>query len=192
MWQTQVWSSGQEDLLEKGMATHSSILARRILWTEDPGGLRTVHGVAKSCTWLSDEHFHKGDYLAWSYTAKSIGNKAKAKKKKKKAMYILSEKQAKRLQGRRNPDQVCLSLTSQARKEAYFQQQEKVHERPLWSSGTFYQGQTPNKNWSLKKKKKNNWSYTWVFTGTAHQTFVGAQLQLFPPFAEVAHKEDQQ
>ena len=30
---------GQEDPLEKDMATHSSILARKIPWTEDPGGL---------------------------------------------------------------------------------------------------------------------------------------------------------
>ena len=33
----QVQSLGQEDLLEKGMAIHSSILAWRILWTEEPG-----------------------------------------------------------------------------------------------------------------------------------------------------------
>ena len=38
---------GQEDPLEEDMATHSSILAWRIPWTEEPGGL-TVHGVAKS------------------------------------------------------------------------------------------------------------------------------------------------
>ena len=50
MWQTWVQLLGQEDLLEKGMATHSSILARRILWTEEPGRLHIVHGVAKSCT----------------------------------------------------------------------------------------------------------------------------------------------
>ena len=37
--QTHVRSLGQEDLLEKGMATHSSILAWSILWTEEPGGL---------------------------------------------------------------------------------------------------------------------------------------------------------
>ena len=36
---TQVWSLGQEDPLEKGMATHSSILAWRIPWTEKLGGL---------------------------------------------------------------------------------------------------------------------------------------------------------
>ena len=38
MQETQVRSLGQEDPLEKGMATHSSILAWRILWTEEPGG----------------------------------------------------------------------------------------------------------------------------------------------------------
>ena len=41
MW---VQSLGQEDPLEKGMAPHSSILAWRIPWTEEPGELR-VHGV---------------------------------------------------------------------------------------------------------------------------------------------------
>ena len=35
MWETQVQSLGQENPLEKGMATHSSILTWRILWTED-------------------------------------------------------------------------------------------------------------------------------------------------------------
>ena len=42
MWETQVPSLGQEDPLEKGMATHSSILAWRILWTEEPGGLQSM------------------------------------------------------------------------------------------------------------------------------------------------------
>ena len=39
MQETWVWSLGQEDTPEKGMATHSSILAWRIPWTEEPGGL---------------------------------------------------------------------------------------------------------------------------------------------------------
>ena len=39
-----------EDPLEEGMATHSTILAWRIPWTEEPGGLPSVHGVAKSWT----------------------------------------------------------------------------------------------------------------------------------------------
>ena len=40
-------SLGQEDPLAKGMATHSYILAWRIPWIEEPGGLHTVHGVTK-------------------------------------------------------------------------------------------------------------------------------------------------
>ena len=39
---TEVWSLGQGDPLEKGMATHSSILAYRIPWTEEPGGLKSM------------------------------------------------------------------------------------------------------------------------------------------------------
>ena len=39
MRETQIRSLGQEDPLEEKMATHSSILAWRILWTEEPGGL---------------------------------------------------------------------------------------------------------------------------------------------------------
>ena len=42
MWETQVQSLGKEDPLEKGMATHSSILAWRIPWTEEPGGLQSM------------------------------------------------------------------------------------------------------------------------------------------------------
>ena len=38
----QVQSLGGEDPLEKEMATHSSILAWRILWTEEPGGLQSM------------------------------------------------------------------------------------------------------------------------------------------------------
>ena len=38
----QVQSLGWEDLLEKGMATHSSILAWKIPWTEEPGGLQSM------------------------------------------------------------------------------------------------------------------------------------------------------
>ena len=37
-----IWSLGQEDPLEKGIATHSSILAWRIPWAEKPGGLQFV------------------------------------------------------------------------------------------------------------------------------------------------------
>ena len=42
MQETQVQSLDWEDPLEKGIAIHSSILAWRILWTEDPGGLQSM------------------------------------------------------------------------------------------------------------------------------------------------------
>ena len=40
--ETRVRSLGGEDLLEKGMATHSGILAWRVPWTEEPGGLQSI------------------------------------------------------------------------------------------------------------------------------------------------------
>ena len=40
--ETQVQSLGQEDLLEKEMATHSSILAWKLPWTEEPGRLQSM------------------------------------------------------------------------------------------------------------------------------------------------------
>ena len=49
MQETWVRSLGQEDSLEKGMATHSSVLAWRIPWTAELGGLQSVG--------LSDFHF---------------------------------------------------------------------------------------------------------------------------------------
>ena len=41
-WETQVQSLGREDLLEKEMATHSSILAWKIPWMEEPGRLQSM------------------------------------------------------------------------------------------------------------------------------------------------------
>ena len=42
VWETRVQSLGQEDLLEKEMVTHSSILAWKIPWTEKPGRLQAM------------------------------------------------------------------------------------------------------------------------------------------------------
>ena len=42
MQETQVQSMGQEDPLEEGMVTRSSILSWRISWTEEPGGLQST------------------------------------------------------------------------------------------------------------------------------------------------------
>ena len=42
MWETRVPSLGREDLLEKGMATHTIILAWKIPWTEESSGLQSM------------------------------------------------------------------------------------------------------------------------------------------------------
>jgi len=61
MWETGIQSLGWQDPLEEGMETHSSILAWRIPWTEEPGRwqrvkheVSRVNEVAKSQTRLSD------------------------------------------------------------------------------------------------------------------------------------------
>ena len=53
--ETPIWSLGQEDSLEERMATHSSILAWRIPWTEEPGGLQFMW--SQSQTRLNNYHF---------------------------------------------------------------------------------------------------------------------------------------
>ena len=54
MQETQVQLLGQEDPLEKEMAIHSSILAWKILWTEEAGGLQSMG--LQDQTWLSDQN----------------------------------------------------------------------------------------------------------------------------------------
>ena len=50
MQETQIQSLGQKDPLEKGMATHSSILTQRIPWTKEPGRLRFMEPQALDTT----------------------------------------------------------------------------------------------------------------------------------------------
>ena len=57
VWEIRIRSLEQEDALEKGMATHSSILAWRYSCMDRGAWRATVHGVTKSRTWLSDYHF---------------------------------------------------------------------------------------------------------------------------------------
>ena len=66
MWQTWVRSLGWEDPLEKGKATHPSIVAWRIPWT--------VHGVPKSRTQLSDFHFHFPRWLSGKESTCNAGD----------------------------------------------------------------------------------------------------------------------
>ena len=66
MW---VRSLGQEDPLEEGMATHPSILAWRILWTEEPGGLQSMGSKESNTT--EHTHTHKHGHSVCSRSAVS-------------------------------------------------------------------------------------------------------------------------
>ena len=57
MQDTRIQSLGQEDPLEGGMATHSSILAWRLLWTEEPGGLKSVVSQGVGHHWPTNTFF---------------------------------------------------------------------------------------------------------------------------------------
>ena len=70
MQETWVRFLGQEDPLEKAMATHSSTLAWKIPRTEKPGRL-TVHGIAKSRTRLSDFTFFLS-FVSFLITARTL------------------------------------------------------------------------------------------------------------------------
>ena len=68
MQETWVWSLGWEDPLEKGMATHSSILAWRIPWTEEPGGLQSTGSQRVGHDWatsLSLSFTFEGLLILW-------------------------------------------------------------------------------------------------------------------------------
>ena len=56
MQETQVRSLGQEHPLEKGMATHTSNLAWRISWTEDPGGFQSMGSQRVGHDWVTNTH----------------------------------------------------------------------------------------------------------------------------------------
>ena len=61
MQETRIWSLGQEDPLEKGTASHCSILAWKTPWTEEPGRLQSME--SQSQAQLSNEHFHSESWI---------------------------------------------------------------------------------------------------------------------------------
>ena len=56
MQETWVWSLGGEGPLEEEMESHSSILARRIPWTEEPRGLQLMGSQRVEHDWVTDTH----------------------------------------------------------------------------------------------------------------------------------------
>ena len=73
MQETWVGSLAQEDHLEKEMETHSSILAWKIPWTEEPGGLQSMELQRVGHDWVT-EHEHKGFELTWLGLREVCGN----------------------------------------------------------------------------------------------------------------------
>ena len=67
MQETQVWSLGWEDPMEKEMATHSSILSWRIPWTEEPGGLQSMGSQRVGHDWAT-KTFTCTSFRALAYT----------------------------------------------------------------------------------------------------------------------------
>ena len=76
--ETQVWSLGGEDALDEGMATHYSILAWRIPWTKEPGGLQYTELQRVRYDWndLTRMHVHMDwiDCLRNSYVEAPQGD----------------------------------------------------------------------------------------------------------------------
>ena len=81
MRETWVRSLGQEDPLEKEMATHSSILAWRIPWTEKPGGYSPQGGKELDTTERLHFHFHPNS-RKWRETKEPIGEGERGEWKK--------------------------------------------------------------------------------------------------------------
>ena len=75
VWETWVWSLGWEDPLEEGRAAHSIILAWRIPWTEEPGGLQSMvsQSVGQDLKQLSTHSMDGpwGHYAKWSQAEKN-------------------------------------------------------------------------------------------------------------------------
>ena len=63
MWETRVWSLGWEDPLEKEMATHTSTLAWKIPWMEEPGSLQSIGSRRVGHDWATPLHLNVG--LLW-------------------------------------------------------------------------------------------------------------------------------
>ena len=69
--ETQVWSLGQKDPLEKGVDTHSSILAWRIPWTEEPGGPQSMGLQRVEHNWATNAFTFT--MLIWNFFTESRG-----------------------------------------------------------------------------------------------------------------------
>ena len=67
MRETQVWSPAWEDPLEKEMAAHSSILAWKIPWTEEPSRLRSMGSQRVGHDWATSQFTTLGYFFRWFF-----------------------------------------------------------------------------------------------------------------------------
>jgi len=67
MWENRFRSLGGEDRLEKGMATHSRILAWRILWTEEPGGLQSMRSQRVRHSWATFSYISLSTHFIYPF-----------------------------------------------------------------------------------------------------------------------------
>ena len=65
MWETWVGSLGREDPLGKEMATHSSILAWKISWTQEPGGLQSMGLERVGQDWVTNTYIVYSDFFSF-------------------------------------------------------------------------------------------------------------------------------
>ena len=72
MQETRVWSLGQEDPLEKGLAIHSGILAWRIPWTEETGRLQSVGSQRVGHDWATNTNTKVMEQYYWSVQFSSV------------------------------------------------------------------------------------------------------------------------
>ena len=76
MQETQVWSLGWEDSLEKGVAIHSSILDWRIPWIEEHGELQSMGSQRAGHDWVTNTHTHSiSNTISKLLYVKKINNK---------------------------------------------------------------------------------------------------------------------
>ena len=76
-WETWVQSLGQKDPLEKELATHSSILAWRIPWTGEPGGIESTGWKRVGHDWETNtKHNIKLDKSEWYFSKRDVKNLA--------------------------------------------------------------------------------------------------------------------
>ena len=68
-WEMQVGSVGREDPLEEGVVTHSSVLAWRIPWTLEPGGLPSIVSKRFGHSWSDLARTHRAIVMDWTFVS---------------------------------------------------------------------------------------------------------------------------